>query len=354
LRANRVLYWADRCIGIALLWLLRPFKRSRGWTALPREASIALLNFYGLGDTVLISAIVADLRAAFPHARLVFFAGPSSREAAGMIPGIRVVPVPLSPLGALRAIRREHFDLLIDCEQWLRMSALVCFFARAAFTAGFRARGQHRHALYDRAAPHGDAHELDNFRALLKVLGIAAGAPPTLHAPAAAGRPPYALLHMHAAGSRAHWKEWPADRWVALIDELTARGLDVLLTGSADERARCLAVRERCRAPRQVEVPAGRCTLAETAALLRGACGVVSVDTGVMHLAAALGCATIALHGPTSPQRWGGQGARVVSLVADPRGPFLHHGFESIAPPDMTAIAVADVLRHLLPECVRP
>jgi heptosyltransferase I len=353
LRANRILYCADRCIGIALLWLLRPFKRSRGWKPLPRDARIALLNFYGLGDTVLISAIVADLRAAFPHARLVFFAGPSSREAAAMIPGIRVVPVPLSPLGALRAMRHEHFDLLIDCEQWLRISALLCFFARASFTVGFRAPGQQRHALYDRVAPHGDVHELDNFRALLKALDIPAGAPPTLQVPPAAGRPPYAVLHMHAAGSRAHWKEWPADRWVALIDELTARELDVLLTGSADERARCLSVRERCRAPQKVEVLAGRCTLAETAALLLGACGVVSVDTGVMHLAAALGCATVALHGPTSPQRWGGQGARVVSLVADPRGPFLHHGFESIAPPDMTAIPVAEVLRHLPAECDR-
>jgi len=338
----------DRCVGIALVALLRPFRRARAWRALRSDARIALLNTYGIGDTILISAIVADLKAAYPSARVVFFAGPSCSEAAALIPGVEVVAIPLlCPWRALRAIRREAFDLWIDCAPWPRINALLSFCARAGFTVGFDAPGQHRHYLYDRAARHGEVHEIENLRALLRVLGIPAGAAPALVAGKADRGSPYAVLHLHAGGSRARWKEWPDAHWVALMDALTADGTRVSLTGAARDRARCLAVRGRCRRPGQVEVVAGEMSLAQTAALLRGARCVVSVDTGVMHLAAALGCATIALHGATSPRRWGGVGRKVVSLEADARGPFLHHGFERIRPPDMAAIKVEHVLREV-------
>ena len=63
--------------------------------------------------------------------------------------------------------------------------------------------------------------------------------------------------------------------------------------------------------------------------MLARARAVVSVNTGVMHLAAAAGAPTIALNGPTSATRWGPVGANVVSVDSElPGCGYLNLGFE--------------------------
>ena len=58
----------------------------------------------------------------------------------------------------------------------------------------------------------------------------------------------------------------------------------------------------------QVTDLAGTCSLAQTAALIQRADAVVSVNTGIMHMAAALGTPVVGLDGPTSSLRWGTRG----------------------------------------------
>lgn len=62
---------------------------------------------------------------------------------------------------------------------------------------------------------------------------------------------------------------------------------------------------------------ARRTNLPELAWLLARADAVVSVNTGIMHLAALTGAPTVGLHGATDPRRWGPVGARCVSLLPD-------------------------------------
>jgi len=55
----------------------------------------------------------------------------------------------------------------------------------------------------------------------------------------------------------------------------------------------------------------------------------VSVNTGLMHLAAAMDVPTVGLHGPTSALRWGPKGTRSIAVVsADPASQYLSLGFE--------------------------
>ena len=74
---------------------------------------------------------------------------------------------------------------------------------------------------------------------------------------------------------------------------------------------------------------AGRFRVSELVDVLAHARCVVSVNTGVMHLAAAVGVATIALNGPTSSERWGPIGADVVCVDSELAGcGYLDLGFE--------------------------
>ncbi len=94
--------------------------------------------------------------------------------------------------------------------------------------------------------------------------------------------------------------------------------------------------------------------LDELASLLKGAYVVISVDTGIMHLAAAVGARLIALFGPMSPKRWGPLSKTAV--VVQGGVPYLYLGGElpKIVPDNMGQISVASVLDAIDRIGIRP
>jgi ADP-heptose:LPS heptosyltransferase len=105
-------------------------------------------------------------------------------------------------------------------------------------------------------------------------------------------------------GAKAAERRWPAERWAAVARAEVAAGRRVAVTGSSGERP--LARRVAALAGLSGEaVLAGRTELAELAALVAHAGRLVSGDTGVAHLATALGTPSVTLFGPVSPDEWG-------------------------------------------------
>ena len=136
--------------------------------------------------------------------------------------------------------------------------------------------------------------------------GIAVSGPPD----PALGLPPRYAMVMHAAS----WptKLWPEEHWRALLPRLAAGGRGIVLPwGSADEKAR--AERLASGIPGAVVLPrvmAG----ADLARVIAGAELAVGLDSGLMHLAAALGVPGVWLYGPTDPGLTGpyGEGQTVI------------------------------------------
>jgi len=105
----------------------------------------------------------------------------------------------------------------------------------------------------------------------------------------------YAVLL--TATSRAD-KEWPEGDWLALGAWLNAAGLRCVLPGgSASERSRA----SRLAASLGQAVAAPTLNLTELAGLMAGAKIVIGVDTGLVHLAAALGRPALALYSASDP-----------------------------------------------------
>lgn len=345
-------------MGIPAVAILGHARRKRVWPS--RLRTFGLLRTAAIGDTVLISAAIADLRAAFPGVSVIFFAGPSNCEIARMLDGVdQVVEVPImNPAAALRRLRSIAVDVMIDFGQWPRFDALLAFFSRASFTIGFQTRGQCRHYGYDRTVAHSsNVHEIENYRRLLRALEIETGNPPRLRAPTRCFFPAanYAVFHLWPGGRRKELKQWPDEKWVALAEETASREMEVVLTGGVADCEANDAIIERLR-------PHARCfvrnaagsSLQETAALLAHARLVVSVDTGVMHMAAALDAPLVALHGPTSSRRWGpiGEKAMAVDSPLDGCG-YLNLGWEDPPRPlrcmeFITYEAVRDACRSVL------
>jgi len=98
----------------------------------------------------------------------------------------------------------------------------------------------------------------------------------------------------------AHFtKRWPTEYWIALVQQLTERNDVVILGGPGDrEVATAIAAAGSGRAVSA----AGEFTLAGTAALLKRVRVLAAGDTGVLHLATAVGTPVVGLYGPTVEQ----------------------------------------------------
>ncbi len=357
-RGNPALHFLDRYAGIPAVAVLGRMKRKRKRPS--KLDRIGLFTMAAIGDTVLISGIVADLRRAFPQAALIFFAGPTNFEIAHMLDGIdRVVSVPIgNPVAGIRAVRSVPVDVMIDFGQWSRLAALFTLFSGASYTVGFRTPGQHRHYGYDLSMEHSsDMHEIQNFRRLVGVLGVETGNAPFLR------RPPiglqstqnYAVFHLWPGGMGRQLKQWPCDRWLQLIEEFTGWGLQVVLTGARpdyDSNEEIIHLLQPW--TRGLVRNAADISLQETAATLAHSRLVVCVNTGVMHMTAALGAPLVALHGPTSSKRWGPVSERAIVVDSSAAGcGYLNLGWEypSNPPACMECIgyeAVRDACRAIL------
>jgi heptosyltransferase III len=334
-RGNKRLKFLDRNAGIPVIALLGAARRLRGRRAVPADwKTIGLVKTVGIGDTVLLSGIIHDIRAARPDARIVLFVSANNAGFARLLDDVdEVVTVPVRDIaGAVRMMRAQHCDLIVDFGAWPRLESLLTVLAGARCAIGMRTPGQHRHFAYDIVVDHSDAHEVDNYRRLIAAAGIDSTSSPALKPNTTAARivaAPYAVFHLWPGGANFEARSWPQDRWRALAQELNSRGLDVVLTGGPGDVAPNEALIAKWTADGiRVHSSAGT-SPAETLVVLSDAVGVVSVNTGVMHLAAALGAPVVALNGPTPVKRWGPVGGPCRALVSPmvPDG-YLNLGWE--------------------------
>jgi ADP-heptose:LPS heptosyltransferase len=133
------------------------------------------------------------------------------------------------------------------------------------------------------------------------------------------GPGPYVVLH---PGASAPARRWPVPRWREAAALLTARGQQVILTGGPAERNLTAAVvGGRGISGGQVTDLGGRTSLAELAAVLADADAVLVANTGVAHLAAAVGTPVVSLFAPVVPAaRWAPYGVPV-TLLGDQHAP---------------------------------
>jgi heptosyltransferase-3 len=340
-----------------LLVFLGLVRRKR---AIPHKVRrILMLQTAAIGDSLFMAASIKWLRVRYPDASLILAGGPSNIAAVDILPRVdEVLRVDvLHPVDALRALRGAKADVLVDYGPWPRINAVLAALSGAAFTIGFKTKGQLRHFAYDATVEHSPCqHELFNHRELLSYFGDVSKWDAELVAPGADASSqvtlpprPYALFHPWASGSGKEFKEWPVDRWIELARMAAEQGLAIIVSGASQDSASSARLCEAIIAAggrTKVLSLAGEVSLRELANVISDSVGVVSVNTGIMHLAAMLGAPTVGISGPTNPARWGPVGPRAVSVHPDcPDCGYLNLGFEFPRnPPDcMGRIGVADV-----------
>jgi len=334
-RGNRLYRLIDFWAGVPLVFLFGLFRKRK--KVLPTEnyvSRIAILATAAIGDTILMSAVLADLREKYPGTELFLFTGSSNMAIAEMIcPGYTILRISVSrPLKSIRGIRRMgYFDIWLDFGPWPRINALFTAASRSCYTVGFRTPGQYRHFIYDNPVLHrNDCHELENLRALVAATGVKSNSIPMIEPLWNSDKHgDYTVIHMFPGGYKSHFKEWSRKNWLELIKNLTSRGYPVIITGAPENRIPAEDLVSECSDSGLIRNKAGDIPLKDLPEILREARLVISVNTGIMHMAAACGSPLIALHGPTSVLRWGPVSERAVNIQAtSPSAGILNLGFE--------------------------
>jgi ADP-heptose:LPS heptosyltransferase len=338
-RGRDDLRWLDRIIGIpavAVLAVIRKKKR------IPDNVStIGLIALGAIGDTILsVGPAMPVLRKAFPKARLALFTSESNAHVASLLPAcdeLHVIPVK-DPIRSISLLRSRQQDVLIDFGPWPRISAVFAALSKARYIVGFKTPRQYRHYVYDLTVDHSDEiHEFENYANLLSALGVERPTWPTItpsddatHRVRREHPGQYIVCHPWASGFKREMREWPNKHWQELAGRLIQLGYKVVFTGSpSDEDKSDTLIDGITPASLSISHTAGRYDIDETAALLESSQCVVSVNTGVMHLAAAMKLPLVALHGPTNPVRWGPLSDSAKSILPDAKNTaFLHLGFE--------------------------
>ena len=272
-----------------------------------------------LGDVVYALALVSDIALHCPGLPIDWVAEDAFVDLVRLDPRIRnVVPLALrrwrhAPLARAtwrdmaafrRALRQERYDAILNLQEQVK-GAVVSWFAkgirhgldRANIREPIATLVDHVHHPVSR-----DLHIIDRCRGIAAAaLGYSANGPPRWHFEPPSTTPampagPFALA-FHAT-SRAD-KEWPEDHWRGLVTHFARAGVVTLLPwGNADEHARSRRLADGS----EGAVVPPRQSLPELATLARNAEIVVGVDTGLTHLAAALGTSTVAIFTSTDPR----------------------------------------------------
>lgn len=289
--------------------------------AAPRR--IGVFRALMLGDMLCAVPVLRALAARWPQAELVLIGLPWAREWAQRLPMVhRFIEFPgwpglperepdLAALpGWLQAMQAERFDLLLQLQgsgSVVNHLLAVCAPQRLA---GFAEPDDlaPEPALFTRWPRQG--HEIERLLHLTDHLGLARQGTGMLlpltaddQARAAALLPPrdgpYACVH---AGARFTSRRWPAERFAAVADQLARQGLRIVLTGSEAERPLVQRVQQAMQQPAIDLV--GRTDFWSLAALVQGARLLLSNDTGVSHVAAAVGTPSVVVSSGSDVARW--------------------------------------------------
>jgi ADP-heptose:LPS heptosyltransferase len=296
---------------------------------------VLVLKFGGMGEAVLARSLLGHIQSRNPNMSFDFLVENRTLEmmTLGKDGKVYLYTPGADGMGkastSLLEIRRRKYDAILDFEQH---SLLTAAFARASSipirvgfappTAGSRGRMfTHPIELSERESMWNSFIQIG--RVLDPELPESLSTRPLPCSPAAIDwlerwwnshvapntKGPIVALHL-GVGPSAQYRRWPAERFASFATALSKYqpGMTIVLTGSKSEQSLLMDFKKEFSGISIDATDVGE--LEHTAALLQRCDLLVSADTGIMHLAAAMGTPTVGLFGPNTPACWAPVGER--------------------------------------------
>lgn len=334
--------------------------------------NILIIKPSALGDIIHTLPALWSLRASFPAARISWLVHTGFAPILDCVAGLdEVIPFDRKRFGSwwynpqsfreftsfLSRLRQGGYDLVLDFQGLFR-SGFFAYQTGSRTRFGMRSAREMAGIFYThRISPPQSIHVIDYYNQMVSATGAGvivtevSLTPPTaavesvqqkLAAAGITAGQPYAVL---IPGSAHSHKCWPAERFAVVSDALTKEyGFKTVICGSKSE----LPLTERIVSLSGAGCCnfAGQTTLPELAALLSGAAGVLSNDTGPGHIAAAVNRRALIVYGSTNPWRLYpyGRPQTVVGVELDKRGSSIESSNPAFA---ITHVSVQMVLERI-------
>ncbi|HBG06031.1 MAG: heptosyltransferase [Geobacteraceae bacterium GWC2_58_44] len=304
----KIIKGIDSIVGNVLASVLPGGKKG----ALAAPKSCLFIRPGGIGDAVLLLPAINAFHAAFPGCSIDVLAETRNAAAFQFAPCIRELHRYDSASG-IADVLRAGYDLVIDTEQWHRLSAVVARLA-APVSIGFATNRRNR--LFSHQIPYShDDYETKSFFNLLAPLGIAPPAElqtPFLSIPGEAAARAESLLARISGrpfavifpGASIAERRWGHQRFREVAQRLVLTGLAVVVVEGGEDADQGDFIVRPCGGVNL----AGKTSLAETAAVIARSTLLLSGDSGVLHMAVGLGIPTVSLFGPGIEAKWGAKG----------------------------------------------
>lgn len=271
---------------------------------------ILIIRLGAIGDVLMTTPTVRALKAKYPEAELTYVTGKGLSSVLAGLPYLSEVIEFDKTLKGFMALapklQAKKFDLTINLHPSIK-TGLLRLAAGAKHTLTYK----RDHAF----------HAVENTLKTLEPLGIDPATcsrytefaiPETAHEKVATlltdrGVSSDSPLVLVTPGATAPSRQWPVENLVAFLDLLTETRPHwrVGFFGGGGDKAIAEAALAQVKHPERLLNFIGATNLKESGALLRRASALVTMDTGPMHLAAAVGCPLVALFGATSTRRTG-------------------------------------------------
>jgi lipopolysaccharide heptosyltransferase I len=288
-----------------------------------RLERVLIVKLGALGDIVHAIPVAAALRRAQPFVRIDWLVSPKHRAILDLVPVVdrRIEIADSRMLAVVGGLRRNHYDAALDL-QGLIKSAFLARASGATRVIGFAPRYTREplsRLFYTETYDPGgggmyhedETHVVLTNLGLLEPLGLHPGAAPP-EFPLDVAESDVARQVLESTGGRyavinvgAAWpnKRWPPSRFAAIASALRAvHGLpSVVLWGPGEEQL----AREAAEGSSGAAMLLPETSIADLAAIARGASLFVTGDTGPAHIAGAVGTPIVGIYGPTRPSRNG-------------------------------------------------
>jgi len=314
---TRIIKCIDNSLGKLLAHVL--FKSVQ--TLINRTSKVLIIRPGGIGDAILLTPAINQIKKHNPIVHITVLAECRNRFVFSMMSDVDEVLCYDIPKEFVKALT-SRYDVVIDSEQWYRLSAVVARVIRAPVKIGFGTNERQRmftHVIaYDSSA-----YESLNFTSLLKPLGIENKSIqgdlteslvlPSLKETNAANILTE-LMHRKFVvifpGASIKEKCWEVRKFRLVAESLYEAGYGIVAVGGQDEKSDGAFISKGLGANL-----AAQTTLQETAAVVAKSSLLISGDSGILHIAALLGIPTVSLFGPSSVAKWAPKGEQHIALT---------------------------------------
>lgn len=324
----RLIKFIDRFVGApfcVFLFIIRLHKKR----SIPKEIKkILVVQLWGIGETILTIPAVKALKKKYGSVD-VLCTERNKDVYSGYPFGLKVVK--LNPFSLKLFILRNwrKYDVVIDMEEYLNISALVSFFV-GKYSVGY-SHGI-RSSLYSAKVKYNDQqHASSTFFDLVKALGIKGSVEKLERLNFTKSDQRVVDLALSnssvkdndfivgiAAGAAESSKSrmWPKERFAGLIDEICTKhgNAKFVLIGAGYEKSLNDSIIRLVKNRNKVFNFAGKFTLKQTFCMISKCSVFIGNDSGPMHIAAAMDVKTIGLFGPNLPVRFAPLNRKSVSL----------------------------------------